>query len=435
MYHDIKIYTFGNLFLSIFFLIALLSAYLWTEITGEYGAIVFILLLISIVNLYRFRKAFFIFIVIFFSFLFPFDFVLSFFSNVPLLPYYRLEYLGLVFLLLSLFQLMLLGIKVPKYQVSFESLSFIKTNSYVIFLLLAVLLMSILFLKGSNIFESGVVNSYKAYQENLSRMSGYNEYIIIFSLFVHFFKKTKLQKTIFILLLAFLAVKLISFGFRVQSVMVLILIMINLFQKGLDSKFSIMFVLFGFLIVLLFGFVKEGQSMEEFSLSLLVDDRYGYIQSHQHGVLSSSSVILEVYGTRTYIVEKLLDLGGSILAGLIPRAIIGDSFPNAYPSAFVQTTQYTPGGGFFLVQVYSLVGWVGVLLTLSYMRYMLNAFLNRKRQEHIKEILNLVFVTVFIVFFPRWMSYDFFNFMMRTYVTLLLLICAFYLIKLSSIKR
>lgn len=396
----------------------------------SYGlASAYFALFLSVLSLVRNSNRVFLFFIFFFLTLFPFDFLVSNGAEVPLIYVYKLKELPFVFLLFNLFQCSCLFIKGAKVSFSYRNIEFLNSR-FVFYFFTLLMLIGTLSLKGSNIFSSS--GSYTAYTTNLDSASGLNEYLLILAIFLLFFSKRKTERIIFVLVVGLYVFKSVTYGFRVQSIMALFIIGVAVAKKD-PSKVVIWCCAFlGFFIILLFGFLKEGADVSNLGLKILVDDRYGYAQSHQHGVLSSSSTVLDIYSKST-VMQELLDVPATLLSATLPRRFIGDDVPRVYPSAYVQTFEYTPGGVMFLVQIYVLTGWVGFALFNLIFISICNSFNRSVHVNDYKSRVNIVIVVTFFIFFVRWISYDFFNYGVRTLFILTILFSIYKVI--SKIKN
>ncbi|NOH45052.1 hypothetical protein F0259_14730 [Vibrio cyclitrophicus] len=292
-------------------------------------------------------------------------------------------------------------------------------NDFILFLVLFVYLIGTLYLSGGNIFESDA--SYSAYRDNLKGASGLNEYLILLSCIFVVFKKNNVTRCLISLAISLYIFKSVIYGFRVQALMQFILLYFIIVNKDIKSRYLFIVLIFGFLLMLVYGFTKEGMQVENIGLELLVDTRYGYAQSHQQGVLSSSTAILNYQGNTPNI---FINIPSVLTATVVPRGLVGDIVPWAYPSSFVQNYQYTPGGGLFTTQVYFLLGFPGLFIISFFMLFIFSVFLNFERCK--PDPISALLFTVAVVFFPRWVSYDFFNYYARS---AFILVCLYLLIR------
>ena len=403
----------------------LVAIFTFTMLDGSYIAVLYLCFVLSLINVLRFAHRFFIFSVFFFMFLFPFDFMLTELVSAPLFPGYKTQYISIVFLILCIFQGSCLLINAPKESFVYRELEFIKDKWLLVacFMFFAV---GLYMFKGESIFSAS--KSYSTYQANIKNSSGLNEYLLIFSVFILFIKKSFLMRCFFVGLLGVFVTKAVFYGFRVQAIMGLLVIFITVFKQDPPRFFSILIMISGFFVMLIFGFMKEGADIDNFSLDLLVDVRYGYAQSHQHGVLSSSTVILS-HSESLSLEQKLATIPALILASTVPRRFLNDLVPWVYPSSYVQTFEYTPGGGLFIIQIYFLLGVGGIIVFLVSFVSLLNYFSKLNVISKNKDKYILVLIVYMFVFMPRWISYDFFNYGLRGCFLIFLLVSLHSLLK------
>lgn len=371
------------------------------------------LLFLCFFLIFKFRKRTLFTLLIFFITLFPFDFLLVYFSGANFFDGLDFKNINLVFLTCAIPLSFFLLIETPRNYLSNYTLDFIHDNT-VKFSIIFVYFVGTMYLSGGNIFESS--QSYSAYQDNIKGASGLNEYLILLSCFFVLYKQTRITKVLIFIALSFYVFKSATFGFRVQVLMQCIVLFFIMVNKDIKSKYLFVSLISGFFLMLVYGFAKEGMDIDKIGFELLVDTRYGYAQSHQQGVLSSSSAILNY---KDYVPNIFINLPSILSASVIPRRLVGDLFPWAYPSSFVQNFQYTPGGGLFTTQIYFLLGFPG-LIVISFLMTLLFSKVIVFRNERPKAVITILFV-VAVVFFPRWVSYDFFNYYVRNSVTLILL--------------
>ncbi|WP_394135673.1 hypothetical protein [Aliivibrio fischeri] len=413
----------GTLSLSFFIIIFFVA-----ESLSNFYLMPVCLLLIAFVLIVKFRKRTLFSLMLFFVFLFPFDFLMVYFSGATFFHAYDFNNINLVFLTLSFFCSFLLFIPSPKEYIKSYDLEYINSN-ILFFFILGVYLLGTMYLSGGNIFESD--SSYGAYRDNLKNASGLNEYLIILSCLFIIIKKTKAMRFFVCFAVSIYIFKSVIYGLRVQALMQFIVFYFMFINKDIKSKYLFLALSSGFLLMLIYGFAKEGMIIEKIGFELLVDTRYGYAQSHQQGVLSSSTAMLNY---KDLFPNVFLNIPSVMSASVIPRGIIGDILPWAYPSSFVQMFQYTPGGGLFTTQIYLLLGFPGLIIILLFMVSFLNSFLNLGNRKP-NCIITLLFI-VTVVFFPRWISYDFFNYFARSsFVLIMLYVFIYIFLKLNRSLR
>ncbi|TDM56051.1 hypothetical protein [Aliivibrio fischeri] len=352
-------------------------------------------------------------LLLFFLFLFPFDFLLVYFSGATFfwgLDFYNINF---VFLTCAIPLSFFLAIPTPKDYILNYNFNFVQ-DKYIQYGLIFIYAVGTFSLSGGNIFESS--RSYSAYQENIKGATGLNEYLILLSCIFVLFNKTKITRFVISLLLSFYIFKSVIYGFRVQALMQFVVLYFIVLNRDVKSKYLFVLLISGFFLMLLYGFAKEGMQFEQFGLDLLVDTRYGYAQSHQQGVLSASTVMLNY---QEYVPNFFINIPSVLSVSTIPRGLIGDIFPWAYPSSFVQNFEYTPGGGLFTTQIYFLLGFPGLIIISFIMTLIIGKFIAFDKEK--PSPIVAIFSIVALVFFPRWISYDFFNYYVRSSIVLVIL--------------
>jgi hypothetical protein len=407
------LFNMYNVILSFISLSIFIIFYFIAEGVGNYYLMPLILLILSYYLIIKFRKRTLFSLLLFFISLFPSDFLLVYFSGVTFFWVLDFNNINFVFLTCAIPLSFFLLISTPREYILNYSVDFVhdKTIQY---LLIFIYLVGTLYLSGENIFEAS--KSYSTYQENIKGASGLNEYLILLSCFFVLFKRTRVINIIISLILFVYILKSSLYGFRVQALMQFIVLYFITVNKDVKSKYLFIVLISGFFLMLLFGFAKEGMEFDHIGLELLIDTRNGYAQSHQQGVLSSSSAILNY---QYHVPNILINLPSVFSVSIIPRGLVGDLFPWAYPSSFVQNFQYTPGGGLFTTQIYFLLGFPGLIIISFLMTLLFGKFLEFDKEKP-TPIIILLFV-VAVVFFPRWVSYDYFNYYVRSSVTLIAL--------------
>ena len=410
MIRDSKIFVFLTFCIAISFLF-LMAVSAGNIVLGALGCFC-----LSTYNMLRFVRRTPVFFVLFFIWLFSFDFTLVYYSGVPYYPFYKMEYINLVFLSMSVFQVLLLLVDSPKGYMTYDRVTLFSCNK-TFYLLLTVFFIGTLSLKGENIFQSA--KSYSAYQQNLAGASGLNEYLIMLAMVLLLFSRGKIETLIFGCCLLIYIYKSTVFGLRVQSLMVMIVFMMLFLKRDLKPLLTLLVSVSGFLLMLVFGFLKEGADIQAIGLGMFVDDRYGYAQSHQQGVLSSSTLIFNYQDNLADF--QYLGVPGALLASTVQRRYVGDLIPWVYPSSYIQNFEYSPGGGIFTTQIVFLLGWPGLIVVCSLLVYLINSFVVVRYSYKPYQVVGFM---VFVVFFPRWVSYDFFSFFCRTFIWILLFVFA-----------
>lgn len=396
-------------------LVLFLSIYIYSYLFDDFILLPFVLVMVLSCFIIACRKNLPLVLFGFFIFLFPFDFLLAYFSGEKLLPVYKLEYINDVFLFLGV-ALSILSPFISTNGVGLigTDLAFIRSNKVLVLYLMIAALLTISIRGESVLFVDG---SYQQYQDNLSKGSGVIEYTLMLFIASIFFKKNRILKIISIICVLFYIFKMILLGFRVQSMVALLVLCFMVLNKNPKPITNLILCLVAFFSMLSYGILKEGINIFEDGLSfnILLDTRYGYVQSHQHGVLSSSTVMLSYPSSDD--IPELLNWPAAALASTIPRFVLDSTIPFVYPSAYIQKFEYTPGGGLFPVQIMYLLGLPGLIIISFLLGRIFLGYINAKKTD-----VYVVSGVTLLCFFPRWVSYDFFNFGFRTLFMVLILV-------------
>lgn len=400
----------------LFLLLLSISIYLFSIIDNDN---IYPMLILSfslcLYNLYCSRHYLNIALFWLFLLMFPWDYLLVKISNAPFFYVYKHEYMIDVLFSLCIFCSFMSTTSSSK-EVNFhtgKNLEFFSSKSLFYIYIISALIIT-LSIQGNNIILS--TKSYSTYQENLSNGNGLIEYVLMIFIACLFFKKNKKMKWIFFSLLSIYIIKMILLGFRVQAMVAIIIMSFLIINGKMKARYNLLLCFIGLFSTLLYGFIKEGVNISEqaLSLELLLDTRYGYVQSHQQGVLSSSTVISSYPNDS---IPYIFRWPAAFIISILPRSIIVDWLPFMYPSAYVRDFQYIPGGGLFTVQIKFLLGYLGLILFSAII-----ALILKKDFQKQSASIYTIFTTTLLCFFPRWVSYDFFNYGVRSCVIVLILV-------------
>lgn len=391
--------------------------YIFSIYKNSYSLIPTLLIIVILVTIYLIRGDLPLVLFWFFLFLFPFDFLLGVYSGEKLLPVYKFEYLNEVFYSFSIsISIFASFMKNSSGRVALigHGLSLVRLDAVLYIYILAAFILTVSIKGDISLFSE---NSYRQYQENLRMGSGIIEYVLMIFIATIFFKKSSYMLFLCVACILFYIVKMLLLGFRVQAIVGVLILFFMIRNKHPKPIVNITLCFLSFFFMLSYGIIKEGVNVLEHGVTfnVLLDTRYGYIQSHQHGVLSSSSVILS--HPLPSDIPSALVMPSTVLASILPRFLLDSYIPFVYPSAYVQTFEYTPGGGIFSTQILHLLGGGGLLLLSLLLAIIFRLYL-------IAKSVNIFVVSgiTLLCFFPRWVSYDFFNFGMRTILIVLFLV-------------
>lgn len=265
-------------------------------------------------------------------------------------------------------------------------------------------------ISGSSVLFSE--RSYQTYQDNLREGSGAIEYTIMLFIVVGNFRMRRVVKTLHLLALAYYIAKTAAYGLRVQALMAVMVVVFVAFRRNLRFRSTIAVVMIGYFALLIAEGAKQGLLAGHDVRISPVDDSFGFIQSHHSGVLASTTAMLaneRLFGGALY------GIPAGLLAATLPPRVVYDIAPRAYPSKFIQQITYTPGGGLVSTQIFLNFSVVGVFVA-----SVVFAFFVWRMCEHGVTSPAMFGFLGFMIFFPRWVSYDFLNYGVRT----ALLVCA-----------
>lgn len=422
-------YSTDNIFKTLFILLLSIAFYIPSIIDSNniYPILVWSFILCSY-NLYCSRHFLNMSLFWLFLLMFPWDYLLVKISNATFFYVYKHEYMAEVLFSLCVFCSFMSTVSSSKskkiYYHTGNSLALFSSNSlYYIYIIIALIIT--ISIKGENIILSA--KSYSTYQENLNSGNGLIEYVLMIFIACLFFKKNKHMKLLLFILLSIYILKMILLGFRVQAMIAIIIMSLLIINGRMKVKYNLLLCFIGLFSTLIYGLIKEGVNISEqtLSLELLLDTRYGYVQSHQQGVLSSSTVISSYPNDS---IPYVFRWPAALIISIIPRSMIVDWLPFMYPSAYIRDFQYIPGGGLFTVQINFLLGYFGLILFSIIIAWIFKKDLYQKKSS-----VYTIITTTLLCFFPRWVSYDFFNYGVRSCIVVLVLVYIGIILKKVSI--
>ena len=266
----------------------------------------------------------------------------------------------------------------------------------------------------------GSEGGYQSYRDNIKQGSGIIEYLLLIFVVLSSFRRNFLMTSFFVFLVLIYAVKCALLGFRVQSVMAIILL-IAIFLPSMRPRVTIFLAVVGGGFALLLGVLKHGLQFE--IASLIINGNY--LQTPHGGAAASSTVILGLLDL------NLWESATSLLAFILPRGIIGDIVPWAYPGSYVQMSESTPGGVLVGVYGYYLAGFFGVVLISILLKFMIDGLCKNNARTPMEVVWGFCAVSFFI-FFPRWFLYDFGNYGPRMILTFLVMLLLAYIASKSA---
>ena len=274
--------------------------------------------------------------------------------------------------------------------------------------LLIFIFFCLLFLmKGVNIYSSE--NTYYAYMDNLRGGSGLPEYLLVFIVVLFIFTNSKIEYYLFNILILFFIYKLFVYGFRVQTLMLLLLYYILILDEKLKPIVVFYSSLFGFILMSFVGILKDGGKAD--LIKLFFNTENGFILSHHTGVIYSSTTQLGLVSDGILnFYDRVYGSFGFIMNTIIPGRFIKEYIPEGQIHSFAKRFAEYGGGGLPEVTMYYYFGFIGVIG----FAFLFSLFVNYSLAKQINKnnIYSIICIIIFLTF-PRWLSYDPANFFFR----------------------
>jgi hypothetical protein len=302
---------------------------------------------------------------------------------------------------LSSFLLFLKSYNYGRYKLS-DSISQ-KNNPIIFYCLIVLMLITIIGVKGSNIFAGG--DSYNNYATNLSQVSGSWEYFYICFIVAFVFANTKFKKNILLTIGIFYITKSLLLGTRIQLIQMFFICFVLFFDNKLKLKYLLIFMLLGVISMEVYGVLKEVGISDLKTIMTYYDnvntDRV--LLTNQTEVFYSSSVYVGVIQDGILTPEKRIISA----LGLIENSIVPSKYviKEARLPSYIQQYAHLGGGGLISVQFYVWFGYLGVFIIAFVLAY----FFNKLYSSNMFALLGTLVIGVF----PRWFAYDPANFLLR----------------------
>jgi len=265
-----------------------------------------------------------------------------------------------------------------------------------------------------------------AYVENLEQGSGLPEYLIFLLCMVVFFSPERARTPLVAISASILTYKLVFMGYRVQALMLFILIYYIFIEHRIKTWMIVALIIIAFLGMSWFGYMKDGKADMDL-VELIFDASNGFVLSHQTGVIYSSMTVLGAIDSGHFSVsERFWSFFGTSINFVVPSRLVRDLVPEFNVALYIQTLFQTAGGVLFTVAFYTWFGIAGPIgLGLLFGR--IPAFAEKiSRSTNASSIFWGAFLFCLFVAFPRWVSYDIGNFMVRLPLTIGLLTLLIY---------
>lgn len=372
-------------------------------------------------------------LVVFFCALFPF--YCSAFSSFSLSisDYVEYQQEALFAEFLTVHSLFMIGISlaVPyANDVKYLSPNFPRFGNAVIYsFLICVIIVSALSFRGVNIFTAP--NPYLAYVDNLSVESGLPEYLlVILFLAIMFLPKARLARMMLAAACMVYTYKLLVLGYRVQLLMALLVLFVSFGELKLKRHYALFAFFLGFVVFSFLGYIKDGGISELSLADVFFDTSPGFVLSHHTGVIYSSLAVLGESGKGSIpLYDQLMSALGLLLNSIVPSAIVNEHIPQANLGLYVRSLTDTAGGIYapvvFHVTTFSYIGPLAFGFAVG---WLFNSAAS-VRQLHMnvrvsrRSMCLALFAIMIFSTFPRWVSYDIGNFMLRLPLYLIIMTC------------
>lgn len=288
--------------------------------------------------------------------------------------------------------------------------------------------------RGENIFKSA--NPYLAYVNNLSVESGLPEYLLIVAILLFVFKpQGRLFDIVLISSLVIYAFKLITLGYRVQFLMLSLLVFSLKFEFYLKRHVAILIFFLGFFIFSVLGYVKDGGVENLLIENILFDTKSGFVLSHHTGVIYSSLAIIGALEEGIIsIFDRFYSILGILLNSLIPSGIVNGIVPQSNMSIYVKNFTDTAGGVYAPIVFHvSMLPYLAPVVFGFFLGYIFQYKGRHLNYGFNISTMNALYVIAIFSTFPRWVSYDVGNFLFRLPFYLLLII-SFYMLVVKLLK-
>lgn len=354
-----------------------------------------------------------LYLFVYFLYLIPY-----FYFGFQLSPYTKYQnehYYNIIALLFYLFYLgMLLAYKfrIREYGLRLFDNCRISTkrSQRVIFYGLFVLVFLLSLRQGQNVLI-GDSDSYQLYQDNLDNINGMPFYVIMTMCFLPLILKSNLSSKITIGTFIFIfSVFCITRGLRIVLVPLAILAFLIYIEGKIKNKWLYIMIFIGYFFIILANALKMNIEMQ---MNLLFSEGdEDVILSHHSDMLygAAAGIGLIEDGIVTLFQRVILNIT-FLLEAIVPPSI----FPNEYkfPQIITSATD-TGGGGLCILSAYYMWGYLGVILMgYWFARFVCNSYRS-------KSSIRVLVCIMILIFFPRWVSYDFNNLIRFPFIAFLL---------------
>lgn len=269
-------------------------------------------------------------------------------------------------------------------------------NSYVwAFCLILTIILILVGKSGQTIFEAGGYGNALGESEISSKFS----YATIPLVCALLYSNSNKKRLITFAVALFYIFRDLSFGGRIDSVILCILIFLLYFRFFINRKNTILLLIIGFVFISLYGMYRSS-----------VDTNLGnFVSNNLNRVELSTGNSIDVYYASMrifYLMEhNILTMHDRLLSGiyfLISIVMPYSALPSlANLSSYLQDVYWSGGGGLAPIFIFAMFGYIGVIIFSYWIAKCINVFIHRNSNESFYVYSLFVISTT-----PRWFAYN-----------------------------
>ena len=269
--------------------------------------------------------------------------------------------------------------------------------------------------QGQNVIASNS-GSYQLYQDNLDNINGMPFYVIMTMCFLPLILKSNLSSKITIGTFIFIfSVFCITRGLRIVLVPLAILAFLIYIEGKIKNKYLYIMIFIGYFFIILANALKMNIEMQ---MNLLFSEGdEDVILSHHSDMLygAAAGIGLIEDGIVTLFQRVILNIT-FLLEAIVPPSIFPDEYK--FPQIISSSTEMG-GGCLCIISAYYMWGYLGVILMgYWFARFVCNSYRS-------KSSIRVLVCIMILIFFPRWVSYDFNNLIRFPFIAFLLYLLIF----------
>lgn len=277
-------------------------------------------------------------------------------------------------------------------------------------LLIGIVLITFTLIKGGIVVGSD--SGYSDYIDNLDANSGIAEYMLVIIFVSFLFAQGRIQRFAWRIVVLVFIVKLALIGFRVVALMASLAFLWS-FNVNLRAKSLIIIFVAGFFLFSFLGIIKEGQySIDDIFNSLLFAMHGENAVSHHINVVwASSKLILLVDQDVIDIYRRIYFFFYLMINALVPASLIIDLSGQPYLGTWLQQSGNSSGGGHISAFLF-VAGGSPLVLAFGFLYGLIIKFALSNRDGQVLTFVRAFFLMSLLTF-PRWVSYDIGNFLLK----------------------